>query len=165
MTFFLSLVIVSAFSQEKTEKKKKEEGKQENRRQIEMMINARDFIFEPRTAIPTGMRSVSLTGNRNYIKFQENLIDSYMPFFGQAYSGVAYSNDTGLSFKEKPEKFTVTKNRKTFEISAVVKGESDVFRIFLIVGFDGNASLSISCNNRSPISYQGEILVGNNSDK
>lgn len=80
-----------------------------------------------------------------------------MPFFGRAYSAVGYGNDTGLTFKEKPEKFEIEKGRKTFQVNVVVKGGNDIFRLFLTVGFEGSASLSISSDNRSMISYQGVI--------
>ena len=39
----------------------------------------------------------------------------------------------------------------------MVRGKQDVFKILLSVFFDGNASLTISSNNRSTISYNGEI--------
>ena len=82
-----------------------------------------------------------------------------MPFFGRAYSAVAYGNDTGFSFKGKPEKFTTEKSKRSFQINALVKGEADIFRLFLSVGSEGSASLSISSDNRSTISYQGEIFA------
>jgi hypothetical protein len=122
-----------------------------------IMVNAKEFVFVPRTALPSGMSPVNLSINQNYIKFQPDLIDSYMPFFGNAYSGVVYSTDKGLKFIGKPESFTVEKNKNAFQIYAVVKGETDIFRLSLSVGFEGNASLLISSNNRSTISYAGEI--------
>jgi len=153
----LSVVMTTGFSQGKTRSELKEERKLEKRKQVEMMINAKNFVFVPQTALPEGMKPVNLSINQNYIKFQADLIDSYMPFFGHAYSAVAYSTDKGLSFKGKPEKFTIEKNKKAFQIDVVVKGETDIFRLFLSVGFEGSASISISSNNRGTISYQGEI--------
>jgi hypothetical protein len=96
------------------------------------------------------------------MKFHTDLIDSYMPFFGQAYSGVGYNNDTGMSFTGKPDKYNVEKKGDSYEIEVQVKGQNDVFRIYGNVGIDGNASLSISSNNRSTISYQGAISAPNN---
>ena len=85
------------------------------------------------------------------------MIESEMPFFGKAYSGIGYGGDTGVKFKGKPEEFTVVKKAKNYQIDAVVKGTADNFRISLSVGFEGSATLSIISNNRSTISYQGEI--------
>jgi hypothetical protein len=155
----LSMVMTKGFSQVKTKGELKEDKKLDKLTQVETMINAREFVFVPRIALPTGMKPVNISANQYGIKFQPDFIDSYMPFFGRAYSAVAYGNDSGFSFKGKPEKFTTEKSKKTFQINAVVKGETDIFRLFLSVGTEGSASLSISSDNRSTISYQGEIFA------
>ena len=157
VVLLLSIVMTTSFSQDKTTGEQKNESKLEKRGLVEMMINAREFVFVPRIALPTGMRPVNLQGNQYGIKFQPYFIDSYMPFFGRAYSAVGYGNDTGLSFKGKPEKFEIEKNRNTFQVDAVVKGGTDSYKLFLTVGLEGNASLSVSSDNRSTISFQGEI--------
>lgn len=151
------MIITPVFSQDKTRGEQKKERKLGQQEQVEMMINAKKFVFIPRTVLPTGMKPVNVAVTQYSIKFQPDLIDSYMPFFGRAYSAVGYGNDTGLTFKEKPEKFEIEKGRKTFQVNVVVKGGNDIFRLFLTVGFEGSASLSISSDNRSMISYQGVI--------
>jgi hypothetical protein len=153
-----TLIILPVAGQEKSKKELKEEKKLEKQKQVEAMINAKEFRFVGRTALPTGMRSVNLSSNPNYMKFQPEMIESEMPFFGKAYSAVGYGNDTGVKFKGKPEKFDVEKTSKAFEIEAEVKSTSDNFRISLTVGLEGSASLSITSNNRSTISYQGDIF-------
>jgi hypothetical protein len=157
LVLILSLVVTTGFSQDKTRMESKKQKKLEKQKQIEAMVNTKEFVFVPQTALPSGMSPVNLSINQNYIKFQPDLIDSYMPFFGNAYSGVVYSTDKGLKFIGKPEIFTVERTNKAFQIDAVVKGETDNFRLSLSVGFEGSASLVISSNNRSSISYDGEI--------
>ena len=157
MVVFFVLIVAPVISQEKTKKELKEERKIEKQNQVEAMINAKEFVFVARTANPMGMRSVDLTTNTNYVKFKTDLIESYMPFFGQAYGGIGYGGDTGLKFTGKPEVFTVVKNKKNYQIDATVKGETDLFRISLQVSYEGSASLSIISNNRNTISYTGEI--------
>jgi hypothetical protein len=153
----LSFVTTTVFSQDKTRIEVKQERKIEKQKQIEAIVNSKEFIFVAQTAFPSGMKPINLTLNRNYIKFHPDLIDSYMPFFGQAYSGIGYGTDTGLIIKGIPEKFTLEKKQKVFQISIVVKGGTDIFVLSLAIGSEGSASLSISSNNRSTISYQGEI--------
>ena len=153
----LSTMITTGFSQEKTRRELKEEKKYEKQKQIEAMVNAKEFVFVARTALPSGMRSVNLTTNTNFVKFQPEMIDSFMPYFGRGYSGIGYGSDTGLKFKEKPEVFNIVMKKKAFQIDATVKTTNDVFRLSLSVGFEGGTSLSITSNNRSTISYQGDI--------
>jgi hypothetical protein len=157
LVLILSLMMTTGFSQEKTKKELKEEKKIEKQKLIEAIVNNKDFVFKARTAIPTGMKSVNLTTNPNYVKFKPDLIDSYMPYFGQAYSGIAYGGDAGLKFEGKPEEFTVTKTAKEYQINVVVSSTTDKFRLSLFAGFEGSATLTITSNSRSTISYQGEI--------
>lgn len=153
------LIGTSLFAQEKSKKQQREERTLEKQKQTEEMINAKEFVFIGRTAIPNGFKTMDLTTNTNYVKFHPDLIESYMPFFGKAYSGIGYGGDNGLKFTGKPEDYTFVKGKKNYQINANVKGINDIFKLSLSVGFEGSATLSIICNNRSPISYNGEISV------
>jgi hypothetical protein len=161
----MSLIMATGYSQEKTKKEIKAEKKLELQKQVEAMVNAKEFVFVARTALPSGMRSVNLATNPNYVKYHPELIESEMPFFGRAYSGVGYGSDTGLRFKGKPAEYTIVKNKKNFQIDATVEGTSDRFRLSLLVGFEGGSSLSITSNSRSTISYQGEISAPEKEEK
>ena len=157
LAVILTFIIATGFAQEKSKKQIKEEKKIEKQKQVDSLVNAKTFDFEARTALPTGYKSVNLTNNANYVKFRPDFIESYMPFYGQAYSGVGYGNDDGLKFTGKPEEFTITKGKKNYQVNATVKGEKDTFRLSLSVSFEGSTSLTIISNNRSAISYSGEI--------
>jgi hypothetical protein len=156
-TIMLLLVISGAPAQEKTKKEIKEEQKLEKQMLIEAMVNAKEFTFIGRIANPSGMRSVNLTTNPNFMKFSPDMIESEMPYFGTSHTSVGYGGDAGLKFKAKPEEFTIEKGKKKYEGKVVVKGNNDKYKIYLTIGFDGNTTLSVSSNNRSSISYTGEI--------
>jgi len=160
--FFLFILVVfislPGYSQEKTKKELKAEKKLEKQKQTEELYNSKTFVFVGKTALPSGMKSVNLATNPNYMKFQPEIIESEMPFFGTAYSGASvYGRETGMKFKGKPDEFTVVKKSKNFQIDVVVKDQNDTYRISISGGFEGNASLTIISNNRSPITYQGDI--------
>ena len=159
---FLLLVIfmssLTSFSQEKTKKELKAEKKLEQQKIISGLMDSREFKFVGRTALPTGMKSVNLSSNPNFMKFSPDLIESQMPFFGRAYSAIGYGGDTGLKFKAKPEKFDIVRKTKTYEVEAEVRGETDNFKISLSVGFEGNSTLTVISGNRSTISYHGEVF-------
>jgi len=155
---FLIFIFGAAFSQEKSKKELKEEEKLMKQKQIEELINTKNFVFKGRWALPMGAKQIDLSTNPNYVKFNPDLMDGYMPFFGTATAGIGFGSDNTIKFKEKPESFNIVKNKKNFQIDAKVKGETDVYRISLSVTFEGSCSMSIISNNRSTISYQGEIL-------
>jgi hypothetical protein len=155
LAILMSLVLTSAFSQEKSKKELKAEEKLQKQMQIEALVNSKDFVFVARYALPMGASQVDLTSNPNYAKFNPELMDGYMPFFGTATAGIGYGGDNTIKFKGKPESF---KNKKNFQVDAKVRGENDTYSLSLSVMFEGSASLSIISNNRSSISYQGEIF-------
>ena len=158
LAILMSLVLTSAFSQEKSKKELKEEEKLQKQMQIEALVNSKDFVFVARYALPMGASQVDLTSNPNHAKFNPELMDGYMPFFGTATAGIGYGGDNTIKFKGKPESFTIEKNKKNFQVDAKVRGENDTYTLSLSVMFEGSASLSIISNNRSSISYQGEIF-------
>ncbi|TDE41915.1 DUF4251 domain-containing protein [Flavobacterium rhamnosiphilum] len=154
---FLSLLMTTGYAQEKSKKELKEERKIEKQKQTAALVDSKEFVFIGKTAFPQGFRTMDLTTNSNYIKFQPDFIKSEMPFFGRAYSGVGYGGGGGLNFEGKPQEFTIEKGKKAYQIKAVVRGDKDTYRLLLSVFFEGSATLSISSNNRSTISYNGEI--------
>ena len=136
-------------SQGKTEKAKSS---------IETLLNSKNFEFIANTAIPLTGAPKDLVGSNYSITFTPEKVISYMPFYGRAYSGMAYGRDKGMRFEGKPEDFIITNTGKGYEINANVKGENDTYIISIITGNSGFATLSISSNDRGTISYQGEIV-------
>ncbi|RVT77433.1 DUF4251 domain-containing protein [Flavobacterium sufflavum] len=147
------------FSQEKTKKQLRAEKRLEKEREIEKLINAKEFEFVAQNSNSQTFRFVDLTTNPNFIKFKPDFIKSDMPFFGRGYSGLAYGgSDAGLKFEGKPEKFTVKKEKKGYIIDVAIKGQQDYFNMTLSVSFEGSTTLSVISNNRAPINYFGEIM-------
>ena len=153
----LSFLAAPGYSQEKTKKELKEEKKIEQQKQTEALVDSKEFVFVGKFAIPSGMKSVNLASNPNFMKFQPEMVESEMPFFGQAHSSMGYGGDAGLKFKGKPEEFTVTKGKKNIEVKVVVKGDTDKYQIYMSISYSGSTSLSVTSNNKSPISYNGDI--------
>jgi len=154
----MSLILTSGYSQEKSKKELKEEEKLQKQIQIEALVNSKDFVFIAKYALPMGARQIDLTTNPNYVRFNTELMDGYMPFFGTSTSAVGYGGDITIKFKDKPETFNIEKKKKNFQVDAKVKGENDIYRISLSVSFEGSSSMSVISNNRGTISYQGEIF-------
>ena len=151
----LFFIIGNLHAQEKEPKTKVTVNSEFSR--IEKLINSKNFEFMANTAFSTNGASKNLVGSNYSIMFSEELISSYLPFYGTGYAGMALQKDTGMRFQGNPEVFTISKKEKEYEIDAVVKTENDTFSISINVSASGYANLSISSNNRGTMSYQGEI--------
>jgi hypothetical protein len=156
LIFIFFVTLTSGFSQEKSKKEIKEEQKLEKQKQIDSLITSKEFVFTGTTALPQGMRSVNLAGRSNYVKFHADSIEGDLPYFGKAYSG-GYGGDGGIQFDGKPIEYSFEKTKKNYQIKATIKGNNDTYKLYLSIGFGGMATLSVSSNNRSNISYNGNI--------
>jgi hypothetical protein len=157
LMFIMSVIITSAYAQGLTKKELRAEQNAAIQVQTEELIYSKDFVFIAKFASPSGAGQINLLSNPNFMRFNADMMESYMPFFGTAYAGIGYSGDTGIKFKARPDLFKIEKNKKSYEINAEVKSENDFYRISLYVTFQGSASLTVTSNHRSSISYKGEI--------
>lgn len=159
IVFLLCFNVLIGFSQEKTRRQLRNEKRVEKQKEIQKLIDAKEFQFVARNSNSQTFRMIDLTANPNFIKFNPDFIKSEMPFFGRGFSGLGYGgSDTGLKFEGKPEKFVVNKQKKGFQIDVAVKGSQDFFNMTLFVSFEGSSTLTIISNNRESISYFGEIF-------
>lgn len=156
MTILFVMSIPIAFSQEKSKKTLRNERKTEHQKQITEMVNSKEFVFVANRALPQGYQAVDMTTNPNSLNFHPEMIESYMPFFGRAYN-VRFGNDNGLKFDGKPDEFSVKTIKKGYEVNVKVAGKNDFYDLFMTIGPDGNASLTITSNNRSTITYYGNV--------
>jgi hypothetical protein len=156
MLIFMVFSLTNAIAQEKSKKQLKEEAKLEKQKQTALLVDSKEFVFVAKTVMPQGSRTINLTTEYT-LEFHPDLIKCDLPFFGRAYSGVAYGGDGGMKFEGKPMDLKIEKKKKSHDIKVNVKGGNDSYSLILSVYFDGSAYLSISSNNRSSISYNGDI--------
>lgn len=151
----LSFLIANIYAQDNDLKSGRKNRQNEKYEQTRQLIESLQFEFQAKNALPSRGGYVDLTTNRNYVRFTPELIDSYMPFFGRAYS-IGF-DDKGLRFKGKPEEFRLKNKGKKFEINASVNDQQGLFRIYMTVTPDGNASMTIMSTNREAMNYSGSI--------
>lgn len=156
---FLFFFTAIAIAQEKTKKQIKVEAKIEKQKQIALLVDSKEFVFSPKSVTPQGGRDINLNDVSYLVEFRPDSINSYLPFFGRAYSGVGYGGDNGMEFDGKPSVYTIEKTKKAYLIKVDVRGKHDFYSLMLSVYFEGNAHLVISSNNRSSISYDGDIAA------
>ncbi len=160
---FLSVVLLSfctnMLCQEELDKKTKKRLKQlEVFEDLVTMIEEKPIEFVADWAYPVGFGSVNLISNPNYLRIVNDSAFLHMPFFGRAYQtsqwerGGFYSKDI-MTKKE----IKVDKSKQKITIEFTIKGENDRYQCLLEVIGKSSVSLSIISNNRSTISYSGEV--------
>ncbi|MFH7005079.1 DUF4251 domain-containing protein [Flavobacterium bizetiae] len=152
----LSFLVAPVLAQEKTKKELKVERALQKQKEVEALIDSKNFVFEAQKVNPQGGRVIILDYNTYFLKFNTEKTTCDLPFFGRAFN-VPYGGDGGIKFEGIPEKITVEKKKKNYILRATVKGRDDVYTLMFTIFFDGGATLSVNSNNRASIFYNGEI--------
>jgi len=94
--------------------------------------------------------SVRISGDSAYV---------YLPYFGRAYSA-PLNGDGGIKVSTTMDNYTIDiKKGKGYSISFKAKGTNDTYQFSISVWTNGKASINVTCNNRQPISYLGELIL------
>ncbi|WP_163408232.1 DUF4251 domain-containing protein [Flavobacterium ajazii] len=150
-------LVFPVLAQEKSKKQLKAERELQKQKEIEALIDSKNFVFEAQKAMPQGGRLLNLDYNTYFLKFNEAKTTCDLPFFGRAFNVPYGGGDGGIKFEGVPENIQIEKKKKSYDVKATVKGKDDVYDLFFSVYIDGGASLSVNSNNRAFISYDGEI--------
>lgn len=157
--FVLSFPVLA---QQKTKKELKAEKEQQQQKQIEALIDSKNFVFEAQKVTPQGGRFIILDYNRYFLNFNTEKTTCDLPFFGRGFN-VPYGGDGGIKFEGKPENIKVEKKKKNILFRASVKGQNDFYDLTFSIFSNGNASLTVNSNNRSSIVYDGIVSAPKNS--
>lgn len=154
LLYFLGYPLLA---QEKSKKELKAERELQKQKEIKGLIESKNFVFEAQKVIPQGGRLLNLDYNTYFLKFNEIRTTCDLPFFGRGFNVPYGGGDGGIKFEGVPDNIQIEKKKKSYNIKTTVKGKDDVYNLFFTVFFDGGATLSVNSNNRSSISYDGEI--------
>jgi len=150
-------------AQEKTKKELKQERELQKQKEIQALIDARNFVFDAEKAYPQGTRMLNLDYNTYSIKFNSENVVCDLPFFGRAFN-IAYGADGGIKFEGKPENIKVEQKGKKCLIKATISGTNDVYDLMFTIFYDGGTTVNINSNNRASISYDGRIRAPKESE-
>ncbi|WP_439184711.1 DUF4251 domain-containing protein [Carboxylicivirga taeanensis] len=155
----LSLILLSPTFSASAQKKNKKERQQEQFIETQKLVNSKQFIFVPDRAFPQGGRSIDLTTNYGFVKVEGTETTGDLPYFGRAYS-VPYGGGSGIKFETtsiKNEQIEINEKKMRISYSFEARSKEDTYSLKLDIGYNGNASLSVMSNNRSHISYNGQV--------
>ena len=125
---------------------------------LKKIIESREYEFNGTFAHPTSGGQIDLFSTPNYMIINRDSARADLPFYGEAYIG-GYGEETGIVFDNKIKEYNSEdqSKKKQFKISFKVSGKSDSFQVYLVVSYNGYATLSINSINKAPISYVGKV--------
>lgn len=128
--------------------------------ELRELINNQGIEIEQQWAYPLSGDMVNLIGNPNFIRFKNDSVDLFLPYFGVRHSGGNYGGrDGGIKYEGIAEELKITEAEKdskiTIEFEAEEGTENYDFRITLFS--NGNTSTSVTSSERNAITYKGIV--------
>jgi len=124
---------------------------------IKALIDSQNYVFKAQSAMP--MSGTTRQLNYDYdLKVSKDTINSYLPYYGRAYTAPMDPTQGGIHFISKDFEYTVTPGKKQgWDIVIKPKDVQDVQMMSLSVSSDGYATLQVTSTSKQPISFNGII--------
>lgn len=122
-------------------------------------MNEKGFEIENEWAIPLGGNMISLITNPNYIRFENDSVDIFLPYYGERHSGGAYGVSGGIEYQGPAKNLRIEENYKGNRVIVKFNGkqQSELLDFIVTIFPDGSASTSVNSSERAAISYRGNI--------
>lgn len=125
---------------------------------IKQLVQSRNYVFEAQSVFPMRGRTRQITGEGYDLTVSRDTVNSYLPYFGRAYSAPLDPSKGGIQFISKDFEYTEKPGKRGgWDITIQPKDVREVQQLFLSVSEDGYASLQVTSTNRQPISFNGVI--------
>ena len=155
--FLFSSVLMQAQDTKMSKKERKAAQKAEQIKKTKALVEAEAWQFEADQMLPMKGRSRSLTTNYS-VTFQDNTVDSYLPYFGEAYRADYGSTESPMTFKSDISEYSIKDWKKGgWIIKFRAKNKNDIIDFTFTISETGSTSLSVNSTNRQSISYYGEL--------
>ncbi|WP_299178791.1 DUF4251 domain-containing protein [uncultured Chryseobacterium sp.] len=139
---------------------------------VEAWVNSQEFTFYAQRANPTNYdvintinsmpnatssRVLNLDNGSYTLELKNNVLEVVLPYFGRSYKA-NYSGDNSYRFTSKDYTINKTRNKKGNWIVKIQPNDVNNVREIIIEVFkNGKALVSMTSNDRQPISYDGYI--------
>ncbi len=153
-----SVSAASAQEQRKARKQKKVERDALLQEQTKKLVAENTWQFEATQMLPMNGKSKILTSPYNVV-LKNNEVDSYLPYFGVAYSADYGSTESPMTFTAPIEELNVKDGKKgSYLVKFSAKNKNDLVEFSFNISSTGTTTLSISSTNRQHISYYGNLV-------
>ena len=158
LLLLISLLVSSTIYAQSKKEKKAEKALQEYE-DMKALIEGMEFDFQADWATTLQGRRISLTSNANFLKFRNDSVDIYLPYFGTSTSGgAAMTNDGGIVYSGPVKKFKMSVNdkKKKILLDFEANDKNDTFIFNMVIFKGGNTLINVISDYRSSIKYDGQ---------
>lgn len=128
--------------------------------ELEKALTADRWLFTAQQSNPQPPANRGLDAGYE-LKCESGKLQSSLPYFGRSFSGTAaYTNQNPLDFKTTEYTIQRSNGKKGSKVLLIRPGSiPEILEYRLTVFSNGRATLDVTFNNRSPISFSGQVTV------
>lgn len=153
------IVIIAALtlaSCSTADKVARDERRREKAGMVAESIESGRYRVGVRTAYPVRGGAVQVTGDYG-LEVSGDSVTVYLPYFGRGYT-LPYGGGKGLNFKALTTEYDVRKmKRGRTRVEFSTRNDEDTYRFTVDVFDNGQVSIDVQPQQRSRISYSGEL--------
>lgn len=134
--------------------------------QISDSIEAKTMQFTFDYVTPMRFPPHYLTTNYT-VRLQGDSLESYLPYFGQAYrSNLANNDRSPLSFNGKADDIVIKHGKKNdFAVSFRTSNDTEQLEYSLRIFPNGKVTLNVNSSDRETISFEGQMDINTKEDE
>ncbi len=126
--------------------------------EMRSLIDSRNFEIENQWVTPLRGNRINLIGNANYIRFQGDSVELFLPYFGVRHTGGGYNNDGGIKYEGLAKNLQVLEGKyNSLVLKFEGKQSTESYDFTVNVYSNLSTSTQVNSSDRDPVSYQGEI--------
>lgn len=134
----------------------RDERRREKAGMVAESIESGRYRVGIRTAYPIRGAAVQVTGDYG-LEVSGDSVTVYLPYFGRGYT-LPYGGGKGLNFKALTTEYDVRKmKRGRTRVEFSTRNDEDTYRFTVDVFDNGQVSIDVQPQQRSRISYSGEL--------
>lgn len=119
-------------------------------------IPTEDARYNTRLMFPNGANLYQLT-SRYDVRVTPDSVIAYLPFFGRSFTAPLDPSKGGIKFTSVKFDYKQSMRKGNYEIEITPNDTQEVRNLFLSISPGGYASLRVLSNNKTPISFNGNI--------
>jgi hypothetical protein len=132
-------------------------SKDAKKEEIQNLVESKHFMFVAQSALPLS-EGVRILTSPYDVRLKGDTVESYLPYYGRAFSAVIGTTDQGLTFTSTQSDYDQKPAKKGgWTITIKPKGQNIVQNMVFLVSESGSTSLQVNCRDRQAISYNGYI--------
>lgn len=152
LTAFMAVILISCGSVD-------QRGDSGKYREMVEKVQDLEFEIENQWANPVKYGRVNLLGNPNYIKFEGDSVDLFLPFFGERHSGGGYGSQGAIEYEGPLQDLQIEEREDKKRIHIYFQGrqDSEILNFRITIFPNGNTNTSVTSSQRDQIDYDGKI--------